>query len=241
MFVVHVPAYGQEQVRNLNSEGIRLYRAKDYEKAVDVFKQAIGKANPDSLDELSAYENLVVAAEAERMTSNEIWPFKRKLWLLRSKLRGQAIPPEYDASTSEEGRSNLSKRQAEQRRGAEQRAKADYEKMLDSRQKTFDNPPVQPSQIAKPQETIAVSIVSVEPEYNTLKYRMTYVNGNSRVCRSVFVDVSVWDGMKFIKTTSVMQEYLKPGEMRTTNSVTYLQNAVGTPVLKVEKVSTNWD
>lgn len=119
-----LPAHSQQTVRELNIEGIRFYRAKDYEKALVVLRKAAEVAEPQSMDELAVYENMLLVCDAKHQTDEELWQVKRTLWVLRHKLRGQAIPPEYDAETFQEGKDKLAAYQAEQK------TKREYEKVL---------------------------------------------------------------------------------------------------------------
>jgi len=105
-FAWALPGHSSDEVQKLNAEGIRLYRARDYVGALTTLKSAINSAAPDSLDQLSAYENIMLVLDALHCSDAEAWPLRHQACLLRHKLRGENIPAEFDASSYEEAQSN---------------------------------------------------------------------------------------------------------------------------------------
>lgn len=88
-----------------NQQGLQSYRQQRYEEALQLFNKAIQKADPDSIDQLTALNNLVAVYEALNRP-DELWRTQHDAYILRNKLQGTVIPDDYNGKTPTEAQEN---------------------------------------------------------------------------------------------------------------------------------------
>lgn len=102
-------AVAESDSDRLNTEGIKLYRAKQLDESVKTFRSAISSAKPDTWEELTAVQNLSLPLESLKREA-ELWQVRRRACVLRLKLQGTPIPEEYNGETPQEVEENSFKK-----------------------------------------------------------------------------------------------------------------------------------
>lgn len=104
---IALPSGAQELTyKELIQSGIKLYRLKEFTKSAEQFRAAANVAQPNSMDQLAALDNLLLPI-SELHLNKELWEVRRQAAVLRQLIQGTPIPEDLNGTTQEEAKQKM--------------------------------------------------------------------------------------------------------------------------------------